>query len=348
VTGADATTAELRGELHGALAGVLAPGTEIAYVNFPNMGNLGDSAIYAGARRALADVDARVVLACEPRAYRRQIVRSAVGERGTIVIHGGANFGDLYRKQPQQTVRRRLLRDFPKARVIQLPQTIYFQDPERSQRFIDLCRGHADLTIMARDRVSVERAGALRLDTTLAPDLAFGLGSISRPSEAEAPTAWIVREDVERTHEPGAVDPSARDWPTGAEQRGGGTGAGLRRDLALLRGLNRVRDRAPARLRLPIARAAARRYGRVADRRVELAMAMIARGEVLVSDRFHGHLLACLMGIPNVLLDNSYGKNRGLFETWTGRYEISRFAGSPAEARELAESLRGAGRDRAA
>jgi pyruvyl transferase EpsO len=45
------------------------------------------------------------------------------------------------------------------------------------------------------------------------------------------------------------------------------------------------------------------------------------------------------MGIPNVLLDNSYGKNRGLFETWTHRYPIARFAESPDEARELARSL---------
>jgi exopolysaccharide biosynthesis predicted pyruvyltransferase EpsI len=45
------------------------------------------------------------------------------------------------------------------------------------------------------------------------------------------------------------------------------------------------------------------------------------------------------MGIPNVLLDNSYGKNRGLYEAWTHRYEIARFAEGPDEARELARSL---------
>ena len=303
------------------------------------MGNLGDSAIYAGARKSLDRAGAKVVLACEPKAYRRGIVARAVGERGTIVIHGGANFGDLYRKQPQQSVRRRLVRDFPGARLIQLPQTIYFEDPGSSPRFLRNCREHPNLTIMARDEVSVERAAGLGLETVLAPDLAFGLGPLSRSAPPTAPVAWIVREDVERTHEPGAADPSARDWPTGKEQRTGVTGASLRRDLAVLRGLNRARERAPMRLRLPIARAAARRYERVANRRVALATAMIAAGEVLVTDRFHGHLLACLMGIPNVLLDNSYGKNRGLFETWTHRYEIARFAEDPESARRLAQEL---------
>ena len=341
MTTAQATTGELRSELESALARLIDPGTEIAYVNFPNMGNLGDSAIYAGARASLERVGARVALALEPRAYRRRLIAQAVGEQGTVVIHGGANFGDLYRKQPQQTARRRLLRDFPQARVIQLPQTIYFADPSSSPRFLRNCREHPDFTIMARDDVSVERAEKLGLETVLAPDLAFGLGVLDRPGQPKVPVNWVIREDKERTHEPGSVDPSARDWPTGKEQRAGATGGRLRRELALLRLLNGARDRAPARLRLPLARATASRYGRIAGERVALALGMLAEGEVLITDRFHGHLLACLMGIPNVLLDNSYGKNRGLFETWTHRYEIARFGASPADAREQAESLAG-------
>jgi exopolysaccharide biosynthesis predicted pyruvyltransferase EpsI len=339
VTSPAETTERLREELERTLAELISPGTEIAYVNFPNIGNLGDAAIYAGAREALAKVGARVALAVEPRAYRRRVIERAVGERGTIVIHGGANFGDLYRKQPQQTVRRRLLRDFPRARIIQLPQTIYFEDPSSSPRFLRNCREHADFTIMARDNVSVERAAGLGLETVLAPDLAFGLGPLPRPAPPSTPITWVVREDVERTHEPGTVQPQARDWPTWREQRAGATGTRLRLDLAILRSLNRARDRAPVRFRLAIARMAAGRYERVAGRRVALAREIVAEGQVLVSDRFHGHLLACLMGIPNVLLDNSYGKNRGLYDTWTHRYEIAHFAADPAAARELAESL---------
>ena len=339
MTSAQATTEELRGELEATLSSLIEAGTEIAYLNLPNIGNLGDNAIYAGARRSLDRIGAKVVLALEPRAYRRAVLRRAIGERGTIVIHGGANFGDLYRKQPQQTTRRRLLRHFPDARIIQLPQTIYFRDPETSPRFIRLCREHPDFTILARDGVSVERAAGLGLDTTLAPDLAFGLGALDRPAAASTSSTWIVREDVERTSEPGSIEPSARDWPTWWEQRSGATGTRLRIDLALVRRLNRVREQAPVRARLPIARMAARRYQRVADRRVAIASGMVAEGRVLVTDRFHGHVLACLMGIPNVLLDNSYGKNRGLFETWTHRYPIARFAESPDEARELARSL---------
>jgi hypothetical protein len=68
VTSAQTTTDALRGELEATLSGLIADGTEIAYVNFPNMGNLGDTAIYSGARRSLDRIGANVVLAVEPRA----------------------------------------------------------------------------------------------------------------------------------------------------------------------------------------------------------------------------------------------------------------------------------------
>lgn len=336
---AKATTRELQGELDTALAGLIEPGTEVAYVNFPNIGNLGDSAIYVGGRAALRRAGARVALVCEHRGYRRALIRKAVGERGTIVIHGGANFGDLYWRQPQQSVRRKLLRDFPRARIIQLPQTVYFERERRARRFARLCAAHEDLTLMVRDRPSVERLGALGLEAILCPDLAFGLGPLERPAAPSLEISWVVREDVEGRHEPRALHPEARDWPTGQEQRRGETGARLRRELALARALLTARDRWPRPLRMPLARANQRLYGSIARQRLSLALEMIARGRLVVTDRFHGHLLACLMGIPSVLLDNSYGKNRGLYETWTHRYAIARFAEGPDGVDDLAREL---------
>lgn len=333
----EGTTAELRSELEHDLTAAIGAST-VAYVNFPNIGNLGDSVIYSGAREALRRIGTDVALAVEPAAYRRRLVLNAVGARGTILIHGGANFGDIYRTQPQQTVRSRILRDFPDARVIQLPQTIYFRDPSSSTEFLDRCRAHRDLTIMVRDRLSIDRLEALGLEATLVPDLAFGLGPLGRPP-ASGDLAWILREDVERSFEPGSLDRSAQDWPSGADQRAGETGSILGWDLALVRGLNRAREHAPQRLRRPIHGLAQSRYGAIARRRVELARALVAAGEVLITDRLHAHILACLMGIPNVVLDNSYGKNRGLFDAWTNRYATARFADGPEQARELAGEL---------
>ena len=339
MTGHDATTVELQRELDDALAALIPAGTELAFLNFPNIANPGDSAIYLGARAALARIGARVVLTSAHKDYRRRLVATAVGSRGTIVIGGGGNFGDLYRKQPQQRVRRRVLTDFPEATIIQLPQTIHFEDPRRGRRFADLCRAHPGLTIMVRDAPSADRAAELGLETILCPDLAVALGPLERPAGPSRRVAWLLREDVERRARPPAAGRDARDWPAAAEQGRGRRGLALRRDVALARGLARVRDRLPPRLRPALARGAASRYGPIARRRLGIGLELAAAGEVLVTDRLHGHLLACLMGIPNVVLDNSYGKNRGVFETWSHRYAIARFAEDEVAAGKLAESL---------
>jgi exopolysaccharide biosynthesis predicted pyruvyltransferase EpsI len=45
------------------------------------------------------------------------------------------------------------------------------------------------------------------------------------------------------------------------------------------------------------------------------------------------------MGIPNVLLDNNYGKLKSFYETWTKNCEGSVFANSLEEGLEVGRSL---------
>ncbi len=42
-----------------------------------------------------------------------------------------------------------------------------------------------------------------------------------------------------------------------------------------------------------------------------------SRGRVVVTDRLHGHIFCILMGIPHVILDNSYGKLMSFHQTYT-------------------------------
>ena len=37
----------------------------------------------------------------------------------------------------------------------------------------------------------------------------------------------------------------------------------------------------------------------------------------IITSRLHGHIFACLLGIPNEVCDNSYGKNSGYYNQWT-------------------------------
>jgi exopolysaccharide biosynthesis predicted pyruvyltransferase EpsI len=67
----------------------------------------------------------------------------------------------------------------------------------------------------------------------------------------------------------------------------------------------------------------------------------------VVADRLHGHLLACLLGIPSVLLDNSYGKNRLFHEAWLQEVPGSRFVGAGGDAGAELEQVLAAGVRRA-
>lgn len=332
--------AALADEVERVLSRLVAEGEPVAFVNYPNIDNPGDALLWLGTRAALERRRARLATVCEPRTYRRGTIRRAVGEHGKILIGAGGNLGDLYPRSPQQAVREQVLRDFRRAEVIQLPQSLYFRRERRARRFARLARRHERFTLLLREHESIERASALGLHGTLCPDIAFALGPIRRPGEPDCDVFWLARHGAESKHDlpplaPGVI---AGDFPAAAEQRSGGAGRGLALELALNRALV-----AHANRRRPgsgfAARLAARRYDPLAQSRVRLATRIVGRGRAVVTDRFHGHALAILMDIPHVLIDNVYGKNRSLYEAWTNRFPIAHWADDPATAQRMALEL---------
>lgn len=348
MTGADARLAglaALAAEIERVLAGLIAEDEPVAFVNYPNIDNPGDALLWLGTRAALERRGARIATVCEPRTYRRGTIQRAVGERGKILIGAGGNLGDLYPRSPQQAVREQVLRDFRRADVIQLPQSLYFQRARRARRFARLAARHESFTLLLREHESTERASALGLHSTLCPDIAFALAPVRRPGQPDCDVFWLARHGAESKHPlpnlaPGVV---AGDFPAAPEQRSGAAGRGLAAELALNRALVAHANRRRAGSGLA-ARLAARRYDALAHSRVRLATRIVARGRALVTDRFHGHALAVLMDIPHVLIDNVYGKNRSLYEAWTNRFPIAHWADDPATAQAIALELAAAPR----
>ena len=60
-----------------------------------------------------------------------------------------------------------------------------------------------------------------------------------------------------------------------------------------------------------------------------------------MSDRLHAHILCLLMGIPHVLLDNTYGKVRSFHETWTQASVLTVFEDDFPRAIDRARTWRG-------
>jgi pyruvyl transferase EpsO len=331
VTGRFALLASLADAIGDALRPLIDPGRPVALLDFPSYANVGDSAIWLGALAALDRLGvSRPAYTCDWATYHRGLLAARVGS-GTILLSGGGNLGDLWERH--QRFRETVIRDFPGNPVVQLPQSIHFRDPGALARARAVFDGHSRLSLLLRDRASLDLArNAFRASAGLCPDLAFALGPLSRPVPPSLPVCWLARDDQERRHPPSdAVPaPARRDWATEP--------AGIRQGLT--RRLSRWLTTRPG--HRPLRALVSATYRPLARQRVRRGARLLSEGRVVVTDRLHGHVLALLLGIPHVLLDNSYGKVRGCFDTWTAGAPQVGWAGSADEAWDLANRMAGA------
>lgn len=276
-----------------------------AVVDFPDYANVGDSAIYLGQLACMKAIGAASPkLVSDFWSYDPRTLERALGD-GVIVMTGGGSFGDVWPEAQQR--REEILRDFAGHPVVQLPQSIHFGDPERLDRARAALDVHGAVTLLVRDRRS-ERTARHELDVeaTLCPDMAFCLGSLARDGAPTRDVVWLGRGDVESRHRPPpSAAPFVTDW--------------LDEPSTPLGWLARLAS-AAARQRptAPIGRRLQRRcFHPLARTRLARGIALLSTGRVAVTDRLHGHILCLLLGIPHVVLDNSYGKLSAFRSTWT-------------------------------
>ena len=332
---------EWSAEIDRVFGSLLSPGTRVALVNFPNHANAGDPALWLGEKAALARARVEVAYEASWASYEPIALRRALGADGVVLIHGGANFGDLYPAR-QAATRERLLADVPDRRTIQLPQSIHFADPVNRDRLAALCEAHDDFTLLPREPQS--RAYAREhfdVPSEVCPDLAFALGTRPRQIDPTVDVLWLARTDPEASGyvtpapEAGALEvvdwlapvPGEPAWPLVA-----------RLQRTLNQTLTDLAERRPGSARWS-GRLLAPTFDPLAERWVDRGCAILARGRVVVTDRLHGHLLALLQDIPHVVLDNSYGKLRSVYDTWTHASPVAHWAESPDEALTTARGL---------
>jgi pyruvyl transferase EpsO len=323
--------AELAARVRATVAPLVTPGEPVALLDFPNHMNVGDAAIWLGERALLRDLGVPVAYACDQRGYVPGHLRRALPAAGTILLHGGGNFGDLYPRH--QRLRERVVRDFPGHRIVQLPQTIAFEDERRLAEAGALFSAHERFTLLVRDTVSLERYGpALSPDVRLCPDSAFGLGALGA-GEGDG-VLWLARADDERASAAAAAPPRVRrcDWST--------LPPAWRRRRLLSRLLSFAVSQAPLPGRA-LWRPAAGLFDRLAGERVAAGAALLSSARVVVTDRLHGHILGLLCGRHTVLNDSRTGKVRAFYETWTSASPLAHWADDAPSALATAGRLAG-------
>jgi pyruvyl transferase EpsO len=279
---------------------VIAPGSRVALLDFPNHGNVGDSAIWLGELAALRILGASVVYVATMTTFREEALRRALGQDGLVLLHGGGNFGDLW--PPHHAHREQVATALRDLRLIQLPQSIHFQDPSRQAQTRNVLRRHPRLTVLARDRRSLGVAqDQLDLPALLCPDSAFALTLPPPRLPQTRDVIWLSRDDKEgpgdTTWRPNAPIPRV-DW--------------IHESMTWRRRLDAALGRVPD---VPN-RVTEWLFRSLAWERVRRGCDLIGQGRVLVTNRLHGQLLAMLMGVPHFVSDTRQGKLGDFFRTW--------------------------------
>lgn len=323
--------AKLSGELDVILAEAIPHRAPVALVDVPTHTNVGDHAITLGELTALSrgGFDLTHISAAS-----EAPVHQIAGKLGdaVVLLHGGGNLGDLWPEH--QRYREDVLKAFASRPVVQLPQSLWFQDGgtlERAQRAFD---AHPDFTLLVRDEEGLafaERHFTCRV--RLCPDSALALGPLARPSIPTQELVCLARYDHERTAEQEAAARSIAsvDWPRSMDRW-----EGKLRRVALGGTARLVNGRRQLPFSRPIVHAA---YERLARRRVGRGLDLLSVGESVVTDRLHAHLLSMLMGIPHVVADTRSGKVHDYVQTWTASSSLVRLAPSLIEALDEARSV---------
>lgn len=319
----------LRNILAGVVQPLIAGAPSIALLDFPAHSNVGDSAIWLGCLQLLREMDApEPCYSCDTETYDRETLARRLG-RGTILFTGGGSFGDLWERHLH--FRERVVADFPDNAIVQLPQSVHFRSAQSLDRARATFDKHPRLTILARDAASLDTVRReFRAPSFLAPDAAFCLGALPNGLEPHLDVLWLKRRDLEDRWM-GAIpsgDAAVVDWTS--EPRSAG--------IVLSRSLTRLHTLHPAFARLSH-RVLEASYQRIARERLSRGVTLLQSARVVVTDRLHGHILALLLGIPHVILDNSYGKVHNFAGQWTSESPLVHLASTPTRAASVARTL---------
>lgn len=283
----------------------LIPAGHLSLIDFPNYANVGDSAIWLGQIAFLTrELQTTPSYVCSTGTFSAPALRAKAPD-GPILINGGGNFGTLW--PHHQKARLNAMRAFPGRPIIQLPQSIHFDGEAAIAETADAIRQHGAFTMLVRDHKSFDFARKhFDCAVHLCPDMAFYIGT-TQPRRPKDNFLFLMRSDKEK------VDGAA---VSGALEGGDVTDwlQESRRRLRISRWMGRLKGIMQGGNGMVSA------YNALALNRYWRGVDILSRGRVVITDRLHAHIMATLLDIPNVALDNSYGKVGGFIEAWTKPY----------------------------
>lgn len=324
---------ELQVKAHSVLDLLISEGASVAVLDYPNNPNVGDSLIWLGEISYLNSRSITPSYVCDVRNYNSKTLAKALHKDSIILLQGGGNFGTLWPEEHE--FRLRVLRDFPDQRVIQFPQSIYFDDHVAVEETAKTISLHKSYTLLVRDQPSFDFASKhFECKVILCPDMAFFIGTIHSNPSPPLDRFILSRTDHEKTDNwiDGLLDIQKglkvefSDWLQASwHERIIGR---IERHTLGLRGIVDPRNQVLLMI-----------WNHLAKLRLERGKSFLERGRVVISDRLHVHILSILLNKPHVLIDNANKKISSLHDAWTKPYKGVTFVRNIKEAFSAAAIL---------
>ncbi|WP_020184207.1 MULTISPECIES: polysaccharide pyruvyl transferase family protein [Methylotenera] len=292
---------------------------DIILLDYPNTTNVGDSLIWLGEIAYLKSRKLKISYVCDVDNYNLASVKKVLNKKSVVLMHGGGNFGTVWKTI--HAFRLKVLSDLPNIPIIQLPQTIYFEDESEVDVMSEAIKAQGNYTLLARSQPSYEFAKkSFATPVYLCPDMAFFIGHIHRQVE-KVDRYVLARTDIESSGELDKYTVSINknltyevdDWlePTLLEK--------LLYKVEMCSTLLRKWFDPDNQYLLLL-------WNYLSLQRLKRGVRMLSRGRFVVTDRLHAHVLSILLNKPNVLIDNNYGKLKVFYNTWTFDYGYAKLA----------------------
>lgn len=300
----------LRQQILNCLNSLIPQGSTCVIVDFPNHPNVGDSAIYLGEIAYLRSRQCHIAYVCDHENYNAAALRAALPQDGIIIIHGGGNFGDLY--PHHQALREKVLSEFLRYRIVQMPQSVYFQNAANLIKSIKTIEAHPDFHFLLRDFVSLDFAknNFHSSSMNLCPDMAMMLDIKYPRNTKKMLGVAISRTDDEKSTPFSSKNNSAilvTDWLSETKPKMQWLYDWGHREASNNR--SKIFSIAKSQVAVKCAQAMARQ-------RLARGLTILSCGENIITDRLHAVILGWLAGSNVLYSDNNYNKLGNFLATW--------------------------------
>lgn len=283
---------------------------DYVYLDLPYHPNIGDTLIWEGTKKFLKTLPYKCLYYASKDSFRyRKLPKNVI-----ILLHGGGNFGDLYRLHSE--FRKKIIKLYPDNKVVILPQTVFYEDMSLLQSDVDFYAAHPNVTICAREQVSFNfLTENFKNQVLLLPDMAFYLDLKKyKVFEDENRVLYLKRTDKELVNanmEKIPANSEQHDWPTYENHYG--EFDMVERFTHLLRIIFKIcglRDRILARLE------DWKRNWYYRRKYVQMGVSFLSPYHTIYTTRLHVLILGVLLAKEIYLINNTSGKVVNFYNTW--------------------------------